>query len=205
METKNLEFTIRRGILDNAPRKLILNPEYIKFENNDSITNLNTTFYKDEISEFRFGMKWISLEVTFGREYFIYIKNKESKVLKINFRTYFGNKKTEYQNLYREIIINLEKLYFGDIVDKYLKMFVENENFQIGEANFSKENISMKVNGTEKAISWDKVKFKEYYTYFAIYSSENPESINKGFYYLEDWNSLVLNSVLKSILKHKGI
>ncbi|MCG2612595.1 hypothetical protein LZZ90_13880 [Flavobacterium sp. SM15] len=205
MENRNLEFTIRRGILDNAPRKLILNPEYLKFENNDSITNLNTTFHKDEISEFRFGMKWISLEVTFGREYFIYIKNKENNVLKINFRTYFGNKKTEYQNLYREIIINLEKLYFGDIIDKYLKMFAENENFQIGEVKFSKENILMKVKGTEKVISWDKVRFKEYYTYLAIYSSENPESINRGFYYLEDWNTLVLHSVLKSILKHKEL
>lgn len=209
MGNKNLEFTIRRGILDNAPRKLILNPEFIKFESNDSITNLYTRFERNEITEFRFGIKWISLEVTFGREYFIFIRNTDKNVIKINFKTYFGNRKTEYQNLFREIVINLENLYFGNIVDEYLKKYEKKENFKIGEVFFSKDSVKIRVNGilkeTYKTISWENIRFKEYYTYIAIYSTENPENINRGYSYLEDWNSLVLCSFLKSVLSYKQI
>ena len=207
MENKDLEFTIRRGILDNAPRKLILNPEFIKFESNDLVTNLYTIFERNEIAEIRFGMKWISFEVTFGREYFIFIRNTKKEVIKINFKTYFGNKKTEYQNLYREIVINLEELYFGKIVDEYLKKYEEKESFQIGEVYFTKDNIKIGVSGilkeTEKNISWENIRIKEYFSYVAIYSAENPENINRGFSYLEDWNSLVLCSFLKSVLNYK--
>ena len=207
MEIRNLEFTIRRGILDNAPRKLILNSEFIKFESNDLVTNLYTVFENNEIAEFRFGMKWISFEVTFGREYFIFIRNTEKKVIKINFKTYFGNKKIEYQNLYREIVVNLENLYFGEIVDDYLKKYEEKESFQIGEVQFSEDNIQICVSGilkeTKINISWENLRIKEYHSYFSIYSVQNPENINRGFSYLEDWNSLVLCSFLKSILNFK--
>ena len=207
MEIRNLEFTIRRGILDNTPRKLILNSEFIKFESNDLVTNLYTVFENNEIAEFRFGMKWISFEVTFGREYFIFIRNTEKKVIKINFKTYFGNKKIEYQNLYREIVVNLENLYFGKIVDDYLKKYEEKESFQIGEVQFSEDNIQICVSGilkeTKINISWENLRIKEYHSYFSIYSVQNPENINRGFSYLEDWNSLVLCSFLKSILNFK--
>ena len=204
-----LEFTIKRGFLDNASRKLILNPDYISFENSDLVSNPFTTFETNEIAEFRFGMKWISLDVTFGREYFIYIRNNEKKVIKINFKTYFGRKKTEYQNLYREIIINLEKLYFGNIVEEYLKKYQRNESFQIGEVYFSKDSIKIKVSqiltNDEKIITWKDIRIKEYQTYFTIYSSEDPKNINCGFSYLEDWNTLVLCSFLKSIIKYNQI
>ena len=207
MKNKDLEFTIRRGILDNAPRKLILNPEFIKFESNDLMTNLYTIFQSKEIAEIRFGMKWISFEVTFGREYLIFIRNTEKKVIKINFKTYFGNKKTEYQNLYRDIVVKLEELYFGKIVDDYLEKYEKRENFQIGEVFFTKDNIKIAVSGilkeTERIISWENIRIKEYYSYIALYSAEDPENINRGFSYLEDWNSLVLCSFMKSVLNYK--
>ena len=207
MKNKDLEFTIRRGILDNAPRKLILNPEFIKFESNDLVTNLYTIFQSKEIAEIRFGMKWISFEVTFGREYLIFIRNTEKKVIKINFKTYFGNKKTEYQNLYRDIVVKLEELYFGKIVDDYSEKYEKRENFQIGEVFFTKDNIKIAVSGilkeTERIISWENIRIKEYYSYIALYSAEDPENINRGFSYLEDWNSLVLCSFMKSVLNYK--
>lgn len=198
------EYIIRRGILDNAPRKLILNANYIQFQNKDSVDNPFTKFKASEIAEFRFGMKWISLDVIFGREYFIYIRNTEKKIIKINFSSYFGYKKTEYQNLYREIIFNLEKIYFGKIVDEYLKKYQNGENFLIGDVYFSKEYIKIKNTGIfkeqEKNISWKNLRIKEYHSNLTIYSAENPKLINRGYSYLEDWNSLVLHSFIKSVL-----
>ena len=98
MDENELNFTIKRGITDNAKRKLILNRKFIQFESNDLAINLYTTFYTNEITEFRYGMKWITFKLTFGREYFIYIKNSENRIIKINFRTYFGRKKQNIIN-----------------------------------------------------------------------------------------------------------
>ena len=208
MENKDIEFKIKRGILDNSVRSLILNTNFIKFENSDLASNPFIIFERNEITEFRFGMKWISLDVTFGREYFIYIRNNEKKVMKINFKTYFGYKKAEYQMLYRDIIINLEQLYFGPIVDACIKKYQKNENFQIGDVHFSKDHVKIGVgkvfNKAEFTISWEDVRIKEYQSYIAIYSAKDPMNCNKGFSYLEDWNSLVLCSFMKSVLHAKN-
>lgn len=209
MESKELEFIIKRGITDNAPRKLILNPEFIQFESNDLITNLHTTFDKNEISEFRFGMKWISFKITFGREYFIYIKNNQNKIIKINFATYFGRKKNEYHKLYSEIVQNLRKIYFDEKVTELLKKYENNEEFTIGEVAFNKEGIKIKVNGivnqVEKKIEWNNIRTKAYMSYFSIYSAEEPSKTNRGYSYLNDWNTSVLYSVLRTLLENKGI
>ena len=42
MDENELNFTIKRGITDNAKRKLILNRKFIQFESNDLAINLNT-------------------------------------------------------------------------------------------------------------------------------------------------------------------
>ncbi len=209
MENKELEFTIKRGITDNAQRKLILNPEFIQFESNDLATNLYTTFNENEIVEFRYGMKWITFKLTFGREYFIYIKNNQNKIIKINFRTYFGRKKTEYHKLYSDIIQNIRRIYFDKKVAEFIKKHEKNEEFTIGEVKFNIDGVKIQVSGivnqAEKMIAWNNIRTKAYITYFAIYSAEEPSKINRGYSYLNDWNTYVLNCVLRSILNSKGI
>ena len=209
MQENELEFTIRRGITDNAPRKLTINFEFIRFQSNDLVTNLYTTFDKKEIVEFRFGMKWIAFTITIGREYFIYIRNNENKILKINFRTYFGRKKNEYHQLYSDIIQNIRKIYFDEIVFEFIKKHENKENFAIGDVKFNDKGITIKTSGIlnviEKIIDWNNIRIKSYITYFSIYSSENPININRGFSYLDDWNTYVLFEVIGTILNTKGI
>lgn len=209
MEYKELEFIIKRGVTDNAPRQLILNPEFIQFESNDLVTNLYTTFQKNEIAEFRYGMKWITFKITFGREYFIYIRNDKNKIIKINFRTYFGRKKTEYHKLYSDIVQNLRRIYFEEKVLESIKKHENDEEFTIGKVNFNKDHIKIKVSGiineTEKIITWKNIRTKDYVSYFAVYSAEDPSKINRGYSYLNDWNTSVLYSVLRTILRNKGI
>jgi hypothetical protein len=53
------EFVIRRGITDNHPRQLIINENFLTFESNDLATNQFTTFSKDQIAEYSFGVKWM--------------------------------------------------------------------------------------------------------------------------------------------------
>jgi hypothetical protein len=209
VENIELEFTIKRGITDNAPRKLILNPKFIQFESNDLTTNLYTIFDKNEISEFRYGMKWITFKITFGREYFVYIKNNQNKIIKINFATYFGRRKKEYHKLYSDIVQNLREIYFNEKVIELLKKYEKNEEFTIGEVAFNKDGIKIKVSGivslAEKTIEWNNIRTKTYISYFSIYSAEEPSKTNRGYSYLNDWNTSVLYSVLRTILKNKGI
>ncbi|CCB69355.1 Hypothetical protein FBFL15_1272 [Flavobacterium branchiophilum FL-15] len=209
MEKDALEFTIIRGIIDNAQRKLILKQEFIQFESNDRVSNPYTTFKSNEILEFRYGMKWITFKLTFGREYFIYIKNNQNKIIKINFRTYFGRKKTEYHNLYGNIIQNIIKFYFDNRVVEYIKRYENKEAFTIGEVKFSVDGVTIQVSGiinhSEKMIAWNNIRTKDYISYFSIYSAEDPSKINRGYSYLNDWNTYVLYCVLRSILNSQGI
>ena len=52
-------------------------------------------------------------------------------------------------------------------------------------------------------IEWNNVRIKSYISYFAIYSSVNPSEINRGYSYLNDWNTYVLFKVLRNILDAK--
>ena len=67
---EEIQLKIKRGFLDNRERKLIINPEFIKFENKNSISDAYTQFNKDSIIEYRYGINWIEgLYFTIGREY----------------------------------------------------------------------------------------------------------------------------------------
>ena len=74
---------------------------------------------------------------------------------------------------------------------------------------FNKDYIELHISGivSQKRIriSWENVRSRNYFTYFSIYSNENPAEINRGYSYKEDWNTNVLYSVTRTILETKGI
>jgi hypothetical protein len=99
--------------------------------------------------------------------------------------------------------------YFIDIIDDCINKHKNDEEFRIGDVTFTKENIELNISGifNQKKVSipWNKIRTKSYYSYFSIYSIENPSDINRGYNYKEDWNTNVLHSVLRTILRDKGI
>lgn len=206
---KEFIFDIKRGITDNCSRQLIINDSFISFEDKDIVNNTFTTFTKDEIIAYRFGIKWTTFYFTFGREYQIFIKNKDGKQIKINFKTYFGNKKYEYHSKYQEILDYLWDSYFSDSVNNYIDKHNKGESFQIENLVFTKDYIFLKVdklaNKKEVKILWNDIRTKNYQTYFSIYSITNPKDINKAFSYLDDWNTGIIYSVLRTILRDKKI
>ncbi len=198
------QFLIKWGLLDNKERKLILNPDYIRFDDTYSYTQ----FDKESIVEYRYGIKWIDgIYFTIGREYQIFIRNKENHILKINFKSFYGINKKEYHNKYAEIVDTLWQLYFSDISRFYLDKFHNEEDFTINNVIFTKNNLTINVNGIikeeAKTIPWEKVGTRDYQTYFAIYSIDNPLDINRGYNYHADWNTGLLYSVVRTILNSK--
>ena len=74
---------------------------------------------------------------------------------------------------------------------------------------FTKDYISLKVDNLFKQkeikILWNDIRTKNYQTYFSIYSITNPKDLNKAFSYLDDWNTGIIYSVLRTILRDKNI
>ncbi|MGC4039782.1 MAG: hypothetical protein QM710_03030 [Flavobacterium sp.] len=206
MEEK--EFVIRRGFRDNSPRKLVINPGFISFEDSDRVTVSDTRLEKDSISDYRFGMRWIRFRIVYGRKYEIFIRNNENKVIRIVFKSYFGRKKQELHMLYNEILDRLWEGYFTEIIEDYIKRHKSGEIFSVGSVLFNGEGVTISTgifDKTKVLIHWENVRTRNYATYFSIYSSENPSKINRGYSYLDDWNTAVLYSVLRTMLREKGI
>lgn len=204
------QLSIKRGFLNNRERQLIINPEFIKFECNDKLSNEFVQFNKQEITEYRYGIKWIKgIEFTIGREYQIFIRNRDNNILKINFKSLYGFKKNELHKNYVSILNLLWDYYFSDISLNYINKFHRNEEFNIDNVSFTKDYLTISVNGILKgkkiSIPWEKVRTKDYYTYFAIYSIDEPANINRGYSYLDEWNTGLLYSVVRSILDFKKI
>jgi hypothetical protein len=209
MTEQNSEFIIKRGLTDNAKRKLILNKNYIEFEDSDLYSKPNSYFKKEEILEYKCGIRWMRYKFVFGREYLIYIRNTEDKILKINFKTYFGRKKKVYNVLFNEILDSLWDFHFKEIANDYVAKHNNGDEFYIGDVHFSPSHITIKASGIlneiSKSIPWENIRTRSYQTYFAIYSEADARNVNRGYSYLQDWNTIVLYSVLRTLLSQKGI
>lgn len=201
---------IKRGFLDNRKRQLIIKPDFIQFENKDLISDSYTRFEKEEITALRYGIKWISgYQFIIGREYQIYIQSKDNQTLKINFKSLYGIRKTELNQLYSNIINAIWKFYFDEIIDRLLLKFQNGENIEVGQVHISEKGLTITSSGIfkeqRKFISWENVGTRDYQTYFNIHSNEDVANINMGFSYLKDWNTAVLYSVVRTILRDKQL
>ncbi|WP_395077814.1 hypothetical protein [Flavobacterium sp.] len=206
----NLEFKtiIKRSFLDNSKRQLIINSDYIQFEDKDLATDYFTKFLSSEIKDYRYGVRWIrGAKFTIGRDYQIFIRNNENKIIKINFKSFYGiNKSLHFKN-YSGILNSLLKFYFNKIASDFIEKFQNQLEFSICNVHFSDKNIMIETNSIIKkkqnTILWKDVRTKDYRTYFAIYSQENPANINQCYNYKDDWNTAILNTVIRTILKNK--
>ena len=201
------EFVIRRGITDNYPRQLIINENFLTFQNNDLATSQFTTFQKDQIASYSFGVKWMRYYFVFGREYIITIKSTDGRIIKINFNTYFGRKKKEYHALCNEILSELWTRYFQHIATHFIEKHEAGQEFEIGNVLVAPDGIIIKTNiaiREKKAfIPWEKIKTKNYSTYFAIYAEDDTINTNRGYSYLNDWNTSLLRVVVLQLLEKK--
>lgn len=202
-------FFIKRGFSDGHLRELLFNQDFLKFEANDTLNNTHIIFKKEDITDYRYGIRWIRFELTYGREYQIFIRNKENKIIKISFKSYFGRKKKALNNLYIDILEELWQFYFSEITNEFLTKHKYNEEFSVGDVVFTNEGIVFNVSGIfnqkKVTIPWEQVRTRNYHSYFSIYAANNPSEINRGYNYHEDWNTSVLYSVLRTILRDKGI
>lgn len=191
---------IRHNITNllGTKKTLIINEHYISYK--------GVTLSTNEIEGYRYGLEWISLDVTFGRKYLIYIRSTDKRIIKINIRSFFGKKVDACHTIYAEIVHALYDFYFIDIINNYLNKYGSLESFRINNVIFSNEGLEVKnLREGSQFIIWEDIRSKNYYSYFSIHSLRDPARLNFAFNYLEDWNAAVIYSVVRSILRARGI
>ncbi|ARS42711.1 hypothetical protein CA265_24835 [Sphingobacteriaceae bacterium GW460-11-11-14-LB5] len=201
---------IKKGYFDRQPKTLLFKSQSIEFGNQKLALPIAIDLSKEEPIQYRFGIKWIrGFEFTVGRKYQLFIKNGDSEMIKISFGSYYGINKIPLFNQYIEILNQLWRSYFDGLVDQYLALFEQKTPFTLANVGFDEFGIKIKsvnfIKEEEKSLSWIDVGTRDYQTYFAIFSKQAPSIINKGYSYLDDWNTRVLYSVVQTILmRRKG-
>ncbi|TGD57179.1 hypothetical protein [Flavobacterium humi] len=207
IDNQEFKIEIKGSFLNTYQGKLSINSEHILFKKKNLFKNNSIQFDKSEIKEYKLGIKWIrGYKFTIGRDYQIFIRNQKGKTLKISLKSFYGINPNSSHAKYIAITNALWEYHFGEIASVLFKKFKDNEEFTINNVRFTSENITIETNSFLKrkkvVIDWKAVQTKDYNTYFAIFSQKNPADINQCFSYKDDWNTFILYSVVRTILKN---
>lgn len=190
-------FSIVRSFYDRKPRLLEIGDEGIRFENTNLKSNPFTHLKKDQITGLRYGIEFINgLKFTIGRIYYIFIKSKNGKELKIDFKLFYGSKLQEKHNLYCNIVDCLWENIFSDFTNKLIQKITSGKTVEL--AGILIENDKILFDKTEVDIS--DLAIKKYRHYFILHSKQN-QNINKMLYYLKDSDAVILLEILTDIIR----
>jgi hypothetical protein len=200
--------TIKRGFFDNLKRSLIINKDFFEFRDKNLLNASPTRFNKNEISDFRFGVRWIlGYAFYFGREYQVFIRNLNNEVVKVSFTSFYGVRQKKLNTLYSDIINSTWEFFFTDKAIECITKFNDGHEFAIAGVEIAQDGILLSSPGLIKEhrlfIPWNDVDLKYYNTHFVIHSKSNVRKFNFAYRYLETWNAWLLQIVLSQILKQE--
>jgi hypothetical protein len=197
---EKLEFMVRSTILDR-PRLLVIDPEYIEFDDQDRVSEAPTRFLKTEIEGLRYGVKPIrGYRFRIGRIYCIDIRDKLGRVIKIRLKSVYRVRRKLLGEKYQQITNALFQYYYHDMTRHYLRQFRDGQAVELlgvtlnGHAVLFDKKIGW--------VGWDFLGTKRYWHYYTLYSEESPNDY-RAFVFLDDWNAGVLRGLIEVILKEK--
>lgn len=168
-------------------KPVVINPDSIEYDS----TNLS----KFEITGIRYGIKnYFGWNLT-GIIYIIELKSITGKVFKIRFK---GRKQAIEQ--YKQIVYAIVENFIDDISKSLITQFNNKSNFELLGITFSQEGI--KFDSKSEIIPWAEVGTRNYHRYYSIFSTKDSHNY-RIFLYLTDWNTVVMYSVSRYILKSK--
>ena len=186
---QTLNLLLKSSILTKQ-KTLVIEPEFMEFNN----INLS----KFEIAAIRCGVKGIKgYKFWIGRIYCIDIKSVDGTVIKIRLKSLYGIRRKKLGEKYKLILAVLFENFVNDICQSFIAEFNNKVDLDLLGTTFTPEGIIL--NKIDKLIYWSDVGTKNYWHYFSIFSISDP-NINASFYYLSDWNTIVLYNLVKNIL-----
>ncbi len=151
----------------------------------------------------RYGVKGIrGYSFNIGRIYCIDIKSTQGEIIKIRFRSFYRIRVAILDDMYRKIIQAVHNNFLHDVSNAYFNKFTQKEEFEILGIRFMQDGLVLDKKW--EMMPWLDVSTKNYNTYYAVFSMTEPGK-NKIFKYITDWNTGVLYSVSRGILKSKGL
>jgi hypothetical protein len=197
-----------KGLPNRKSCRLTFNDAQLTVDQNITKGSPPKIIHRNELKGYRFGIRWIEFEITYGREFCIFLREGAHNEIKIGIKSFLRRQLEFKGQCYFEILESLWDFYFEQIADEYIARQRNGEDFSIEEVRFSKDHISIPVSGSLKnkrvEIPWYRVGTSNFQTYFAIYDKEDAVNVNRGFSYLEDWNTGILYSVVRDILEEKN-
>jgi hypothetical protein len=197
---ERLEFMVRSTILDR-PRQLVIDQEYLEFNDQDLVSQPPTRFLKTEIEGLRYGVKAIrGYRFRIGRTFHIDVRDISGRIIKIRLKSVYRVRLKLLEQKYQAIATALFQHYFHDMSRRYIQQFRMGEPIDVLGVNLNREGVLF----DEKVgrVSWDFIGTKRFWHYYTLFSEENPTKY-RAFVIADDWNAGVLRGVVESILKEK--
>lgn len=136
-----LEINIKPNILDRK-RKLIINPDFISYEDSDGKDIPDTLLKKEEIWGFRFGIEPIKGYIfTIGWKYCIDIKRDDNRVMKIRFISLYKIRNLELRRKYFSIIDIFFATHQDNIINRYIESFNQHSFVEILGTTFKWNSV----------------------------------------------------------------
>lgn len=194
--------SVKSSIFDRK-RELVLDKEFLTYDNKDRIGVPPAKIAKQDIADFRFGVRWIKgYSFIIGRIYCVDIKSSSGELIKIRLKSLYGVNRQLLAEKYETIVNTLYNNYFDDVTRQYLKLYADGADFEILGIYFRQDGILMSKKGD--LIVWEDIGTRSYATYYALYIKSNP-TVYKAFEYLNDWNTGILYSVSRGILQRRNL
>jgi hypothetical protein len=191
---QSLLLILKASIFESG-KTLIINPEFMAFG--------TTSFSKFEITDLRYGVKPIyGYRFRIGRIYCIDIKSITGSIIRIRLKSLYRIRKNKLEKKYIAILNALFNNYMNDICRGFIDKFGDGIDFKIIDVAFNQEGIILNKNS--EIICWDDLGERDYWTYYSLFSTANPNKY-RTFHYLIDWNTIVLHTVSKHIIKSKNL
>lgn len=151
-----------------------------------------------DIAAFRFGVRELKgFRYTFGRQYFIELKDFKHNLYRIKFSSFYGIKNKEYYRVWADLLQDIWDYYLANQLNYYSEMFNIQQVFDLAGVTFHADGISW---NKQQKVTWDKVGLKSCQSHFMIHHTDNPDQF-KCCVFSIDWNAVVLQSLLKDIIR----
>ncbi len=152
----------------------------------------------ENISAFRFGIRGAHLlKFAFCRQYFIEIKDYQSKIFRIKLNSYYGINRKTFFKVWAEILEHFWNFYMVNQLNCYTELFNIQQTFELSGVTFHADGISW---DNKNKLKWNEIAVSSYQTHFVIHHIENTGQ-SKCCVFSIHWNAVVLQSLLKDIIK----
>jgi len=152
----------------------------------------------DNIAAFRFGIKELKgFQFSFGRQYYIELKDFSCNRYKIKFNTLYGIKNKEYYRVWADLLQDIWDYYMANQLNYYTEMYNIQQMFELAGLTVYPDGISW---DKHNKLPWDKIALKSYQNYFMVHNIDDPSQYKCCIFSI-DWNAVIVQSLLKDIIK----